>query len=71
MALGPLISLLLRSLPDILFLWRRRAEDNDKEQIHENENDFRGTLAQGDLDYAAVLLERRLREARRVSDERS
>ena len=66
MALGPLISMLLRALPDLLFLWRRRVEHKDKEQVHEDENDFRGTLATGDLDDAAVLLERRLREARRV-----
>jgi len=68
MALGPLIAMVLRLLPDILFLWRRRAENNDKESIHEDVQEFRAAVADGDggLDRAADLLERRLREAGRV-----
>jgi|ERR1043165_375132 hypothetical protein len=68
MALGPIIAMLLRALPDILFLWRRRAETHDKEQIHEDVQDFRAALEDdsGQLDAAADLLERRLREAGRV-----
>lgn len=72
MAIGPFISMLLRMLPNILFLWRRRAENQDKEQDHEMEQEFRGALRErgadggGDLDVAADLLERRLREAGRV-----
>ena len=74
MAIGPFISMLLRMLPDILFLWRRRTENQDKEQDHDMEQEFRGALRDrgsdggGDLDCAADLLERRLREARRVRE---
>ena len=71
MAIGPLIAMLLRCLPDVLFLLCRRAQKQDKEQVHEDEQDFRGALrnaanGSGDLDDAADLLERRLREARGV-----
>ncbi len=71
MALGPLIAMLLRCLPDVLFLLRRRAQHQDKEQVNEDEQEFTGALQKaadgnGDLDDAADLLERRLREARRV-----
>jgi hypothetical protein len=76
MAWGTLISLLLRALPDILFLWRRRAEQNDREAIHDDIQEFRGALvgdpqngSGADLDRAAELLERRVREA--ASDLRS
>lgn len=69
MSWGPLIALLLRALPDILFLWRRHVETNEREKIHEDVQEFRAALcgvdgAGADLDRAAELLERRVREAR-------
>jgi hypothetical protein len=95
MAWGPLIALLLKALPDILFLWRHRVESGDREAIHEDVQEFREALQLGigdcglgidgaraanseqrlpvahardgvDLDRAAELLERRVREARRL-----
>jgi len=71
MTFAALITLLLRALPDILFLWRRRAELNDREAIHEDVQDFRAALfapegTGGRLDRAAELLERRMREAREL-----
>ena len=76
MALGPFLAMVLRLLPDVLFLFTRRAKQQDKEQIHESEQEFRSALEHapadggGDLDDAGDLLERRLREARRVPEQR-
>ena len=67
---GTLITLFLRALPDLVWLWRRRAEAQTREAIHEDVQNFRQALASGDRDALAVLLERRLREARRVRDGR-
>ena len=87
MAWGPFLSLLLRSLPDILFLWRRRVETNDREAIHDDVQEFREALfpprreaergpggevdGGAALDRAAELLERRVREARDVRQQRA
>lgn len=71
MSWGPLIVLLLKALPGILFLWRRRVENNDREAIHEDVQNFRGAVVRGELDVAADLLERRMREARRLRSGRS
>jgi hypothetical protein len=71
MAWGPIISLILRALPDLLFLWHRRAEQNDKEAIHADVQEFRSALADGDGDRMAVLLERRMRDARALRDRRA
>ena len=71
MVWGTFITLLLKALPDLLFLWRRHVEQGDREAIHDDIQDFRAALcapdaagAGGGLDRAAELLERRLREAR-------
>jgi hypothetical protein len=78
MTWGALITLLLRALPEILFLWRRRVERGDKEAIHEDVQLFREAICSpaapnngGRLDRAAVLLERRVREARELRQRRS
>ena len=73
-----LITLLLRALPEILFLWRRRVERGYKEAIHEDVQLFREAVCSpsspnngGNLDRAAELLERRVREARQLRQRRS
>jgi hypothetical protein len=91
MSWGPFIALLLKALPDILFLWRRRVERGDREAIHEDVQEFRAALFDasrtgdspvpqaadsaspggGNLDRAAELLERRVREARQLRQQRS
>ncbi|HYG77805.1 MAG TPA: hypothetical protein VEK08_22555 [Planctomycetota bacterium] len=71
MAWGPFIALLLRALPEILFLWRARMQRQEREKIHDDVQEFRAALCAGELDSAAVLLERRLREARYVRARRS
>jgi len=70
MTWGALLLLVLRALPELLGLWRRRAETNAKESIHEDVQMFRAALVRGERDAVAALLERRLREARRVRDGR-
>ncbi|MCZ7646917.1 MAG: hypothetical protein M5U26_16785 [Planctomycetota bacterium] len=71
MSWGTFITFALRALPEILHLCRRRAERQDREGIHEEEQHFREALARDDLDLVSVLLERRLREARRVRQRRA
>lgn len=71
MAWGPLLAFLLRALPELLWLWRRRAERSDREETHEDMQAFRKALVAGDGDALAVLLERRLRDARRLRDRRA
>lgn len=66
MSWGPFIALLLKLLPDVLFIWRSRIEKNQRESIHADVQEFRGSVVAGDLDRAAELLERRVREARRL-----
>lgn len=68
MSWGPFIAMLLRLLPDVLFIWRARVERNQRESIHEDVQTFRESVVSGDLDRAAELLERRVREARRVRE---
>lgn len=71
MAWGPLISLILRSLPDLIFLWRRRVETGERNGFHETVAEFKRALVVGDLDCAAVLLDERVREAGRVRQRRA
>ena len=72
MTWGLFISLLLRALPDLLFLWRRRVERGEREAIHDDVQEFREAICgAADLDHAADLLERRLREADRLRQRRS
>jgi hypothetical protein len=71
MAWGPLISLVLRALPDLLFLWRRRVERGERDGFHDGVQEFKAALVGGDLDRAAVLLDERVREARRVRQRRA
>lgn len=66
MAWGPLVALFLRALPELLWLWRKRAERNEREAWHEDARVFREALVAGDGDRLGVLLERRVREARRI-----
>lgn len=47
MAWGPFIVLLLKALPDILFLWRKRVERGEREAIHEDVQEFREALRLG------------------------
>jgi len=73
-AWGPFLALLLRALPEILFLFRRSAEHTDREKIHADVQEFRGALVEGrnvDLHRAADLLERRMREARALRSGRA
>ena len=44
MAWGPFIALILKALPDLLFLWRRRVENGEQEKLHDDVQEFRAAL---------------------------
>jgi hypothetical protein len=68
MGLGVWLALLMRALPELLALWRRRGEVREREAVNDEAQDFQRALAVGDMDRAAVLLERRMRNARAVRE---